>query len=243
MLSKERTSLTSSAQQQQQQQRGASHSHTQEDYPSWSAVGEQQQQQQLGVQSGSENVQAHSPVHSLGGHTSRTAGATISDVGVELPFAHEQPQECIDKGDAGEVAGADTLAGRNTQQQPQQQHPCAPARAISRSPPEPADPAAATAAGMHSPELAAVGATTAPTAAAAGIEPDGQLDAFDNIEDAAEWEHSEGGWQELLQRAWHGDAAAVLACAQELIHGGDYCLQDFGLAIQLLQTVSNGVGV
>lgn len=54
----------------------------------------------------------------------------------------------------------------------------------------------------------------------------------------AEWEHSQGGWQDLMQRAWRGDVGAVLACAQELIHGGGFCLQDCRLARQLLQTVS-----
>jgi hypothetical protein len=242
MLSREHASSTGSALQQQQQQQGASHSHTQQEYASWGAAGEQQQQ--LGGRGMEAYAELHSAAHSLAGQTDRTAGATISEAGVKLPSAHEPPQKCINTGDAGEVTGADTLAGGNTQQQPQQ-HPCAPAQAISSPATEPAAPAAAVAAGMHSPELAAVGETTAPTAAAAaaGIAPDGQLDAFDNIEDAAEWQHSEEGWQELLQRAWHGDADAVLACAQELIHGGDYCLQDFSLAVQLLHTVSNGVGV
>jgi hypothetical protein len=40
-----------------------------------------------------------------------------------------------------------------------------------------------------------------------------------------------------MQRAWRGEEAAVLACAQELIHGGEFCLQDCDLARQLLRTV------
>jgi hypothetical protein len=74
--------------------------------------------------------------------------------------------------------------------------------------------------------------------AAEGDEAQPDADTGADASGAALWEHSDEGWQDLLQRACRGELAAVLACARELVHGGDFCLQDFGLARQLLHTVS-----
>lgn len=85
-------------------------------------------------------------------------------------------------------------------------------------------------AGSQSADLTATPAAAGDT----GQAPAGQ---DDECEGAALWDRSHEGWQDLMQRAWRGEEAAVLACAQELIHGGEFCLQDCGLARQLLRTV------
>ena len=60
----------------------------------------------------------------------------------------------------------------------------------------------------------------------------------DTLDAVAAWQHTTEGWQALMLRAWRGEVGAVLACAQELIHGGDFCMQDINLARKLLHTVS-----
>lgn len=128
----------------------------------------------------------------------------------------------------------------------QAQPPCAPANPIT-SPkvssithtaasdataeaPTPREQAADTGPGAEALSPAAAPPTTTAAPAAPG-----ECDAAQ--EGLSAWDHSQEGWQGLLQRARHGDVEAVLACAQELIHGGYFCLQDFSLAKQLLRTV------
>jgi len=100
-------------------------------------------------------------------------------------------------------------------------------------PPTPGEQTAATDPGAAA--LSPAVAPTPPTPAAPAAPAADECD--DAQEGLSEWDHSQEGWQGLLQRARHGDVEAVLACAQELIHGGDFCLQDISLARQLLRTV------
>lgn len=152
--------------------------------------------------------------------------------------------------DSGDAAVAGDAAAQ--QEGPQ----CAPAGPLSRSSHHSLDPSTPVAAG---------GADTTPrqqsgrvpqqstAEPAAAVEIDAELEGLDDgpvadsaayhhddssLDMIAEWERSQEGWQGLMQRAWRGNVGAVLACAQELIHGGDFCLQDCHLARQLLQTVS-----
>jgi hypothetical protein len=50
------------------------------------------------------------------------------------------------------------------------------------------------------------------------------------------------GWQRLLQEAQQGDPAAILACSQELISGGQFCLPDHQMARDMLLRVSDSPG-
>lgn len=138
----------------------------------------------------------------------------------------------------------------------QEQPQCAPAAPISRSSQHSSDPSTPVAdAGTHADHsrqqsVRVTQHSAAEPAAAVGV--DAALEGPDEAAVAdsepyhdesspdvtAEWERSQEGWQGLMQQAWCGDVGAVLACAQELIHGGDFCLQDCRLARQLLQTVS-----
>jgi hypothetical protein len=136
----------------------------------------------------------------------------------------------------------------------QQQGPqCAPAAPVSSSSHHSLDLSVASAGADTTPRQQSVRVTQQSTAEpAAAVQLDAELEGLDDAPVAdsaayhddsspnviAEWERSQEGWQGVMQRAWRGDVGAVLDCAQELIHGGDFCLQDCRLARQLLQTVS-----
>lgn len=91
---------------------------------------------------------------------------------------------------------------------------------------------------------AAAESESSSTASSEAEEQEGTAEDTASLHDSQQslWadDDDDADWDALLQRAWRGDEAAVLACAQELIQGGDFCLQDFSLARQLLLTVSGG---
>lgn len=224
MLSKEQhASLTAT----QQQQQGPC-LHTQED--DWAAVTAPQQQQQ---QHGSQSL-SWQPLAAEGGQQTQHAGEPEGgDAAGEPPRPHTGDSAGKDgaAGQVGNAAGSSSSGGapQKQQKQQQQQPPCAPAPPVNAVPEPAANPLA-----TH--ELAAAAAAAVATAAA---QPAEQIDALAAEGGPADWQHSQEGWQELLQRAWRGDVQAVLACAQQLIHGGDFCLQDCHCAEQLLRTVSD----
>jgi hypothetical protein len=162
-------------------------------------------------------------------------GREVADEGAQLQHDSHAPDSST--GPAAAPAAAEVEC-----QAPHPQPPCEPARSLSESL-KVSQAGAAT--GSSSGAVAATNTAHAAELLASAAEvpaagPTGQQEDFSSAETAA-WEHSQEGWQELMQRAWRGDVQAVLACAQELIHGGDFCLQDLGLAKKLLQTVSMGL--
>jgi hypothetical protein len=171
------------------------------------------------------------------------------DEGAQVQHAPRAPDSST--GPPGAAAEAEAEC-----QAPHQPPPCEPALSLSegwnasQAPHHPplCEPALSLSEGWSASQAGAAncltpGAVTAANTAhatellASAAGPMGQQHDF-SIAEAAAWEHSQDGWQQLVRRAWRGDVQAVLACAQELIHGGDFCLQDFDLARQLLQTVS-----
>jgi hypothetical protein len=167
-------------------------------------------------------------------------GREVADEGAQAQHGSHAPDSST-----GLVAAA--AAPEVKCQAPHQCPPCEPARSLSESlqmsqagtATSSISGAVAAANTVHAAQLLA---STAELPAAG---PTGQQQDFSSAETALlspmAWEHSQEGWQQLMQRAWRGNVQAVLACAQELIHGGDFVLQDFGLARKLLQTVRMGL--
>lgn len=226
LLSKEQNSMSNSGQSRQKQQALQQLQQLQQQHAMLMQQEEQeelQEWQQLEWASAAPGVHQHAEqqqqqsaagTHNNPAHTAQAANeAACTDSNPQLPCEPAQP---LNGSATALPAATSTLAAA-----------CDAATSTS---------GAACHAGAAPDPLAECYATDATEPAGAG--PADKHDAFDVAAAAAPWEHSQDGWQGLMQRAWRGEVQAVLACAQELIHGGDYCLQDCALARKLLRTVS-----